>query len=145
MQYSISCSFPFFVVVFLGHSSVNMLKLLTVNLEALGAVRGAFGGREAFNVHPTSQHTEQDPFPDQLKGMWFCLQKKFFDPPEDQSFIPQVSNQGQEKGKVSMTLVDVYKQGKVKVIQNFGQKLFSTFKVFSDADIVTDETPRNVP
>ena len=89
-QQSVSYSFLFPE----GHSSVNILKLLTVNLEALGAVRSAFVGREAFNVHPSSHHTEQDPFPDQLKGMWFCLQKKFFDPPEDQNFVPQLTNQG---------------------------------------------------
>ena len=65
---------------------MNVLKLLTVNLEALGAVRSVLGGLETFNVHPTSHHTHQDPFPGQLKGMWFFLQKKFFDPPEDQTF-----------------------------------------------------------
>ena len=116
-----------------------MLKLLTANLEALTAVRRSFGGHEAFNVHPTSHHTEQDPFPDQLKGMWFCLQKKFFDPPEDQTFVPKLTNQGEEKGKVSTTLVDVYQQGKDKVTQNFGQKLFSVFKVLSDADMVVEQ------
>jgi len=56
----------------LGHTSVEVLKLLTVNLDALGAIRNAFGGREAFNVHPTTHHSEQDPFPDQMKGNWFC-------------------------------------------------------------------------
>ena len=117
---------------------MNILKLLTVNLEALGAVRSAFGGHEAFNVHPTSHHTEQDPFPDQLKGMWFCLQQKFFDPSEDQNFVSRLTSHGEEKGKVSTMLVDVYKQGKVKVTQNFGQKLFSVFKVLSDGDIVSD-------
>lgn len=59
---------------------MNILKLLTVNLEAMGAVRQAFGGHEAFNVHPTTHHTEQDPFPDQLKGMWYCLREKLFQP-----------------------------------------------------------------
>ncbi|KAJ7376892.1 hypothetical protein OS493_031771 [Desmophyllum pertusum] len=122
-----------------GHSSVNILKLLTVNLEAIGAVREAFGGHETFNVHPTTRHTEQDPFPDQLKGMWFCLKQKFFQPSEDQNFIPRLTNQGEEKGKVSMTLVDVYKQGKEKVTQNFGQKLFNTFHVLSDGGTVSDE------
>lgn len=116
---------------------MNILKLLTVNLEALGAVRKAFGGREAFNVHPTTRHSEQDPFPDQLKGMWFCLQQKFFNPPEDRNFITQLTNQGEEKGKVSMTLVDVYDKGKVKVTQNFGHKLFSTFNVLSNNDTVS--------
>ena len=68
---------------YLGHTSVENLKLLTVNLDALGAIRNAYGTREAFNVHSTSHQSEADPFPDQLKGMWFCLQQKFFDPPAD--------------------------------------------------------------
>jgi len=72
--------------------------------------------------------------------MWFCLQKKFFDPPEDQSFVPQLTNKDEQKGKVSTTLVDVYKQGKDKVTQNFGRKLFSAFKVLSDVDIARDRT-----
>ena len=106
--------------------------------QALSAVRKAFGGREAFNVHPTTRHSEQDPFPDQLKGMWFCLQQKFFNPPEDRNFITQLTNQGEEKGKVSITLVDVYDKGKVKVTQNFGHiKLFSTFNVISNNDPVS--------
>lgn len=133
LQQSIFHSFLFlFCLFFEGHSSVNILKLLTVNLEALGAVRSVFGGQEACNVHPTSHHSEQDPFPDQLKGMWFCLQKKLFDPPESQYFVPQLTNQGEEKGKVSTMLADVNKQGKVKVTQNFGQKLFSAFKFLYD-------------
>ena len=30
---------------------MEVLKLLTVNLDALGAIQNAYGGREAFNVH----------------------------------------------------------------------------------------------
>lgn len=37
---------------------MEVLKLLKVNLDALGAIRNAYGGREAFNVHSTSRHSE---------------------------------------------------------------------------------------
>ena len=30
---------------------MEVLKLPTVNLDALGAIQNAYGGREAFNVH----------------------------------------------------------------------------------------------
>lgn len=118
----------------LGHTSMEVLKLLTVNLDALGAIRNAFGAREAFNVHPTTHHSEEDPFPDQLKGMWFCLQQKFFDPPENRDYIPKLSNKGEVCGKVSITLVDVYKKGKSKVSENFGHKLFYTFHILPDCE-----------
>ena len=108
---------------------MEVLKLLTVNLDALKAIRNAFGGREAFNVHPATHHSEQDPFPDQLKGMWFCLKQKFFEPPEDRNYIPKLSNKGDKSGKVSTTLVDVCKKGKSKVAENFGCKLFSIFRI----------------
>ena len=57
-------------------------------------IRQAFGGHEAFNVHPTTHHTEQDPFPDQLKGMWYCLREKSFQPQsgEDTNSIANLYN-----------------------------------------------------
>ena len=114
------------------------------NLDALGAIRNAYGGREAFNVHPTSRHSEQDPFPDQLKGMWFCLKQGFFEPPADQDFIPKLSNKGEEIGRVSTTLVDVYKKGKTKVAENFGRKLFNTFHVLPEGQPVDHELHEEV-
>ena len=120
---------------------MNILKLLTVNLEAMGAVRQAFGGHEAFNVHPTTHHTEQDPFPDQLKGMWYCLREKLFQPQsgEDTNSIRRITTGGEVSGKVPMALVDVYQKGKEKVKQNFGQKLFNTFHVWSENTGTTNE------
>ena len=88
------CVSIFSLIFVTGQSSANILKLLTVNLEAMGAVRQAFGGHEAFNVHPTTHHTEQDPFPDQLKGMWYCLREKLFQPQsgEDTNSIANLYN-----------------------------------------------------
>jgi hypothetical protein len=45
------------------------------NIQMIETIRKAFMSRDAFNVHPTTKHKEQDPFPDQLKGMWFCLKE----------------------------------------------------------------------
>ena len=126
---------------YLGHTSVEILKLLTVNLDALGAIRNAYGAREAFNVHPTSHHSEADPFPDQLKGMWFCLQQKFFDPPEDRDYIPKLSNKGDVSGNVSLTLVDIYEKGKQKISETFKRKLFNTYHILPEGEYTIDNEP----
>lgn len=112
-----------------------MLKLLSANLENIGAVRRAFAGHGAFNVHPTTHHSEQDPFPDQLKGMWFCLNQKFFKPHETDESAPLMMY----KDKVPPSLIDVYDKGQTKVKQNFHEKLFNTFHVFTESKSGDDE------
>jgi len=111
-----------------------------VNLEIIGAIRSAYEDREAFNVHATTRHCEQDPLPDQLKGMHFCLKEKFFDI-SNQDYFNRLSNQGERIGKVSPTLIDVYKKGKLKVTENYGRKLFNTFHILSDSqgEIIIEE------
>jgi hypothetical protein len=106
-----------------------MLKLLSANLATIKKVRDIFSSHDAFNVHPTTSHTEADPFPDQLKGMWFCLKEGFFKQADNGDSIRAITNKGEVKGKVSMTLVNVYGKGKSKVLQNFGKKLFNSFHV----------------
>ena len=36
------------------------------NIDIFGSTRKSFQAKEAFNVHPTTKHHKQDPFPDQL-------------------------------------------------------------------------------
>lgn len=120
--------------LFTGHSSVNMLKLLSANLEMITCVRNAFTVHEAFNVHPTTHHKEEDPFPDQLTGMWFCLSRKFFHPKDGCTEIPALTVKGEEKGKVPSRLVDVLGKGKKKVHESFGSKLFNSFHVLCKSD-----------
>ena len=60
-----------------GHTTVKMLQRLMAKIEIFGSTRKCFQAREAFNVHPTTKHKEQDPFPDQLKVGHFVLQRKF--------------------------------------------------------------------
>jgi hypothetical protein len=56
-----------------------MLQRLMANIDMLIQTRKSFQAREAFNVHPTTKHTEQDPFPDQLKTAHFILRRRFFE------------------------------------------------------------------
>ena len=108
-------------------------------METVGRVRSAFSGHEAFNVHHTSHHTEEDPFPDQLKGMWFCMHKKFFRPDNDCSTVKVISDTCEETGILPARLFDVYGKGKEKVKLNFGRKLFDTFHVMSESNHAEDE------
>ena len=56
-----------------GHTTVKMVQRLMANIEIFGSTRECFQAREAFSVHPTTKHKEQDPFPDQLKAAHFVL------------------------------------------------------------------------
>lgn len=49
------------VFIFVGHSSIHMLKRLMVNVDTFSTIRDAYSDKSAFNVHPTSHHKEQDP------------------------------------------------------------------------------------
>ena len=55
---------------------MKMCERVMANVQMIGAIRKGYMSHEAFDVHPTTKHKEQDPFPDQLKGMWFCLKEK---------------------------------------------------------------------
>ena len=110
---------------------MNMLKLLSANLDTITKVRKVLACHEAFNVHPTTSHTEEDPFPDQLKGMWFCLKEQFFNQDDNTDSIRAITEKGEVKGKVSLTVVDVYEKGKAKVVENFEQKMFMNYHIKS--------------
>ena len=110
-----------------------MLKPLSANLYTITLVRKVFACHEAFNVHPiaTTSHTEEDPFPDQLKGKWFCLKEQFFNQDVNSDSIRAKTEKGEVKGKVSLTVVDVYEKGKAKVVENFEQKMFMNYHIKS--------------
>ena len=121
-----------------GHSSIQVLRRLMVNVEAFSVIRTAYSSKSAFDVHPTSHHTEQSPFSDQLKAMWFCLKEEVISVDKSQHDIPKMTKQGICDGKVQQSCTDVYHKGKSKVKQNFYRMLYEKFNVFvheqSDAD-----------
>ena len=87
-----------------GHSSINMLKRMMINVEAFTTIREAYSTPRAFNVHPTSHHKEQDPLHDQLKGMWFCLKQKIIAVDVTASTIPKINNQGEVERNVDVEI-----------------------------------------
>jgi hypothetical protein len=46
------------------------------NIDIIGKTREAFKSRDAFNVHCTTKHCEQDPIPDQLKAAKFYSEEQ---------------------------------------------------------------------
>ena len=79
-----------------------MLQRLMANIDLLNETRKSFQGCDAFNVHPTTKHTEQDPLPDQVKAAHFILRNQFL------KYV-----QGDIKnGLVSSNNVDAYEVGK---------------------------------
>ncbi|CAB4034918.1 ankyrin repeat domain-containing 62 [Paramuricea clavata] len=89
--------------------------------------QGTKKSREAFNVHPTTKHKEQDPFPDQLKAAHFVLERKFVTPDLSRSKVEQFGDP--KKTPIPISNIDAYDAGKRKVIQNFEQKKFSLYGI----------------
>ena len=85
-------------------------------------------GKEGFDVHHTSRHSEQTAFPDQLKGAWFCLQKGFFKCANRQEVeCYPVEKKGSSEGKIPKNLINVVEKGQAKVKENFKAKLYESF------------------
>ena len=110
-----------------GHTSVRMCKRLMANIQLFGQVRRAYADKEAFDVHTTSKHKEQDPIADQLKGMWFCIKEGFFQPQEDHTSVHKYNLQGKREGSVAKSLRDVFDKGIEKIKQKFDQKMYECF------------------
>lgn len=94
------------------------------NVQFIGNVRHLYVGKEAFNVHPQTKHTEQSAFPDQIKGMWFCVREgllEFVEGRKEAIACHAVSK------SVPKALVSVYDKGVKKVKDNFFRKLHECF------------------
>lgn len=111
-----------------GHSTVTMCERLMANIDMLKLFRGAYMGKEGFDVHHTSRYCEQTSFPDQLKGAWFCLKRGFFLSANRQEVeCYPVEKKGSAEGKIPRNLISVVEKGQVKIKQNFKAKLYESF------------------
>ena len=106
---------------------MQMLQMLMANLDLIGVVREAYHPGEPFNIHPTSRHCEQDPFPEQMKAMSFILASKFLNPDTTRQAVEKYGS----SRSVSISDEDAYTSGKKKVKDNFSKKLFSLFGVLN--------------
>lgn len=111
-----------------GHTTVTMCKRLMGNIDLLKFVRKTYMGKEGFDMHNTSRHSEQSPFPDQIKGAWFCLQRGFFvNAKRKEVECYPVDKKGEAVGKVPQNLLDIVKKGKSKISKQFKAKLYESF------------------
>ena len=110
-----------------GHTTVKMCRRLMANVQILGQVRKAYTDRSVFDVHVTANHKEQDPLPDQLKGMHFCFSKKFFSAQEGNTLINKYDVSGEKDGHVKKSVIDVYTKGVKKVQDNFERKMYELY------------------
>ncbi len=111
---------------YIGHSSVRTCQRIMANVQLFGNIRHAYSAKEAFDVHPTKRHTEQSPFPDQLKGLWFCLREGMFEYVEGRK---EAISFPKEDGKASIpkSKVSIVEKGVAKVKANFSRKLHDCF------------------
>lgn len=118
-----------FFYIFTGHTSVKMCERLMANIQMVETVRKAFMSREAFNVHPTTKHKEQDPFPDHLKGMWFLLKEDVVSCIEGREVVKMFPVDGSKPTEVPVPkkCCDIYGKGCKKVEGEFVRKLHECF------------------
>ena len=101
------------------------------NLNLLSSTRDAYSSQQAFDHHTTTKHKEQTPFPDQLKGMWFCIKNGFF-----KVTSGKIPYQCPVKGVQSLqkpvlkTYFQVREKGEQKVREKFEEKLHDSFPSF---------------
>ena len=111
-----------------GHTTVAMCQRLMANVDMLKLIRAAYVGKQGFDIHHSSRHSEQTSFPDQLKGAWFCLQKEFFKNAKrkDVECYP-LDNKGIAKGVLPSNLINIDDKGKKKIKLTFKEKLYDCF------------------
>ena len=97
------------------------------NVQLLGYVRHAYSAKEAFDVHPTKKHKEQTPFPDQLKGMWFCLREGMFEFVDGRENAISFPIEAGKPTLIRKSNVSIIEKGTAKVKENFSRKLHDCF------------------
>lgn len=113
---------------FSGHTTVKMCQRIMGSVDLLKSCRAAYKSKESFDVQYTSRHSEQSPFPDQLKTGWFCLTKEFFSNKgrKDVRAIP-VGKKGAFQDKITSKVVSSYHKGEQIIKKNFKTKLYECF------------------
>ena len=100
------------------------------SIDLFKQARSEYTSKEAFDVHVTSRHSVSEPFLDQLKGAWFCLNKGLLDPTKSPEAIPvcyPIDGLGGKGGPVSKCYLDVQEKGIARVTENFKSKLYDSF------------------
>ena len=105
-----------------------MCQRIMGSVDLLKSCRSAYKSKESFDVHHTSHHSEQSPFPDQLKTGWFCLTKGFFlsKGRKDVQALP-VGKKGAFQDNIASKVVSSYCKGEQIIKRDFKTKLYECF------------------
>ena len=108
---------------------MSMCERMMANIQIIESTRKAFMSKNAFDVHPTTKHSEQDPFPDQLKGMWFCMKEKVLAHRDGLNVTKHfpLDGSGPREVQIPKQCSDVYKKGCEKVEKQLSVKLHECF------------------
>lgn len=114
---------------FLGHTSVKMCERIMSSIDLFKAVRKVYSSKQGFDEHTTQRHSVPNSFPDQLKGMWFCLRNGLLNgmQSDDSPDVYTLEGSGKPSGKVQKWLLDVNEKGTKKVAEKFKDKLYEAF------------------
>ena len=106
-----------------------MCERIMASIDLFKAVRKAYSSKKGFDEHTTQRHHVPNSFPDQLKGMWFCLKNGFLTGTQssDDPNVYSLEGSGKPSGKVQKCLLDVYEKGNKKVVEKFKDKLYESF------------------
>ena len=100
------------------------------NLDVLGSTRATYANREAFDHHVTKKHKEQSSFPDQIKGMWYCMLNGFF-VVSGSTVAYEYPLKGPAIQKpVRQAFMQVKEKGEQKIKEKFEEKLHDCFPSF---------------
>ena len=100
------------------------------NLDVLGSTRATNTNREAFDHHVAKKHKEQSSFPDQIKGMWFCMLNGFF-LVSGSTVAYEYPLKGPAIQKpVRQTFMQLKEKGEKKIKEKFEEKLHDCFPSF---------------
>ena len=122
-----------------------MCQRLMANLDLLASVRNVYSDPKAFNYHQTTKHKEQSSLPDVVKGMWFCLTKKFFEVSAGKVPLEfPISDTAAARKPISNSYKEILKKGEKKVVEKFKSKLHESFPSFRKISLESIQ-PRDEP
>jgi len=124
---TIACIFYYIPFINSGHSSVKTCQRIMANVQLIGNVRRLYSAKEGFDVHPTTKHTEQSPFPDQMKGMWFCIREGMFEYVSERKDVLSFQVDPGTSKPIPKSVISVYEKGSIKVKDNLYRKLHECF------------------
>ena len=111
-------------------TSLPQAQRIMGSLNLLRPVRQAYEDKVSFNIHRTSHHSVPDPSLDIIKGAEWVLRQRLFAPSKRKD-VKIYNENGESKAsksqKLPKNLIDVRKQGRTRVKENYAEMIYKCF------------------